>query len=46
MTAGIYAGRAHLKTCILEGMSTGGQMFNTAVIENYPGYDSIDLARA
>ncbi|HHV94690.1 MAG TPA: thioredoxin-disulfide reductase [Firmicutes bacterium] len=42
MTAGIYAGRAHLKACILEGMSTGGQMFTTAVIENYPGYDSID----
>ena len=42
MTAGIYAGRGHLRACILEGMSTGGQMFNTAVIENYPGYDSID----
>jgi|LSQX01.2.fsa_nt_gb thioredoxin reductase (NADPH) len=42
MTAGIYAGRAHLKACILEGLSTGGQMFTTAVIENYPGYATID----
>lgn len=42
LTAGIYAGRAHLRTCILEGMSTGGQMFNTATIENYPGFGRID----
>ena len=42
MTAGIYGGRAQLRTCILEGMSTGGQMFNTATIENYPGFSRID----
>ncbi|MGI6566325.1 MAG: thioredoxin-disulfide reductase [Firmicutes bacterium] len=42
MTAGIYAGRAHLKACVLEGMSPGGQMFTTSVIENYPGFEIID----
>lgn len=42
MTAGIYVGRAHLQACLLEGMSTGGQMFNTATIENYPGFGRID----
>jgi thioredoxin reductase (NADPH) len=42
ITAGIYAGRAHLRACLLEGMSTGGQMFNTATIENYPGFGRID----
>ncbi|NMB46211.1 MAG: thioredoxin-disulfide reductase [Firmicutes bacterium] len=42
MTAAIYAGRAQLRTLMLEGMSTGGQMFNTATIENYPGFGRID----
>jgi thioredoxin reductase (NADPH) len=42
MTAAIYTGRAHLQTCMLEGLSTGGQMFNTATIENYPGFARID----
>lgn len=42
MSAAIYTGRAHLQTCMLEGLSTGGQMFNTATIENYPGFARID----
>ncbi len=36
MTAGIYAGRAALKTAIFE-KQPGGQMGNTWSIENYPG---------
>ncbi len=36
LTAGIYAGRATLKTAILE-KQPGGQMGNTWSIENYPG---------
>ena len=42
MSAAIYAGRAHLRTCMLEGMSAGGQMFNTSTIENYPGFGIVD----
>ncbi|HYW68374.1 MAG TPA: thioredoxin-disulfide reductase, partial [bacterium] len=37
LTAGIYAGRARLKTLVLEGMMPGGQVVVTAHIENYPG---------
>ena len=40
LTAGIYCGRARLKTLILEKMATGGQvlMYGDA-IENYPGFE-------
>lgn len=41
MTAGMYAGRAMLKTVILEKMIPGGQLNNTHRIENYPGFESI-----
>ena len=37
LTAGIYAGRARLKTLLLEKVSYGGQMMTTDLIENYPG---------
>lgn len=36
MTAGLYGGRAELKTLILEKNFHGGQMVSTAEIENYP----------
>lgn len=36
MTAGIYGGRAELKTLILEKQFHGGQMVSTNEIENYP----------
>ncbi|HFH9837582.1 TPA: thioredoxin-disulfide reductase [Streptococcus suis] len=47
MTAALYAGRSNLKVALLERGIYGGQMNNTAEIENYPGYDHIsgpDLA--
>lgn len=41
LTAGIYASRAGLKTLILEKGAAGGQISSTAVIENWPGTESI-----
>ena len=37
MAAGIYAGRARLKTLILDRASEGGQIKITNDVENYPG---------
>ncbi len=47
LTAGLYAGRARLKTLVLEMMMPGGYAATTELIENYPGIRSIggmDLA--
>lgn len=47
LTAGLYASRANLSVLILDRGIYGGQMNNTAVVENYPGFKSIlgpDLA--
>ncbi len=41
MTAALYASRSNLSTLILERGLPGGQMNNTAEIENYPGFNSI-----
>lgn len=38
LTAGIYCGRAKVKTVILEAMSPGGQVLTAGTIENYPGF--------
>lgn len=37
LSAGIYAGRALLDTLIIEQAQDGGQILQTAEIENYPG---------
>ncbi len=37
LSAGLYAGRAKLKTLIIEKAAVGGQIFTTNDIENYPG---------
>ncbi|MBS9336259.1 thioredoxin-disulfide reductase [Fructobacillus papyrifericola] len=47
MTAATYASRAELKTVMVDQGIYGGQMNNTAEVENYPGYNNImgpDLA--
>ncbi|MFR2689633.1 MAG: thioredoxin-disulfide reductase [Enterococcus faecium] len=47
MTAALYASRSNLSVLMIEQGAPGGQMNNTAEIENYPGFDSImgpDLA--
>ncbi len=38
-TAALYAVRAGLDTLLIEKYSAGGQMTQTSVIENYPGFD-------
>lgn len=37
LAAGLYAGRAKLKTLIIEQLVAGGQAATTDLIENYPG---------
>jgi len=49
LAAGLYAARARRKTILLERDVTGGQIALTSVVENYPGFESIngfDLAQA
>ena len=41
MTAAMYAGRAMLNTLILERGASGGELLNTELIEDYPGFESI-----
>ena len=41
MTAAMYAARASLSVAIIEQGIPGGQMNNTEIVENYPGYVSI-----
>ena len=48
MTAALYASRANLSVLLLDRGIYGGQMNNTAAIENYPGFNSVlgpDLAK-
>ena len=48
MTATLYASRANLNVALLDRGIYGGQMNNTAEVENYPGFKSIlgpDLAK-
>lgn len=47
LAAGLYAARMDLKTVLVERGPLGGQLLNTELIEDYPGFDSIlgvDLA--
>jgi thioredoxin reductase (NADPH) len=48
MTAALYAGRSMLRTIVLERGISGGELLNTEIIEDYPGFEHIegwDLAR-
>lgn len=38
LTAGIYAGRAKLKTLLIAGNIPGGQIYLTYQVDNYPGF--------
>src|SRR3954466_14564115 len=41
MCAGMYAGRSMLKAVILERGFPGGELLNTEVIEDYPGFEHV-----
>src|SRR2546428_1240920 len=48
LTAGLYAARANMKTILLDSKDVGGEILNTELIEDYPGFESVtgaDLAR-
>lgn len=42
LTAAIYLKRANKNVIVLERNIPGGQMVNTSIIENYPGFEKID----
>src|SRR4051812_46193173 len=41
MCAGMYAGRAMLRAVVLERGFPGGELLNTELIEDYPGFESV-----
>ena len=41
LTAGLYAARANMKTVLLDSKDVGGEILNTEVIEDYPGFESV-----
>jgi len=38
----MYAGRAMLKAVVIERGASGGELLNTEIIEDYPGFEHID----
>ena len=42
LTAALYAQRGNVKTLLIEKIGLGGKMLKTAVIENYPGFATIE----
>ena len=40
-TAALYAGRSRVPTLVLERGIPGGQLWNTAEVEDYPGFEHI-----
>lgn len=38
MVAGVFTGRARLRTLLIERMIPGGQIATTSTVENYPGF--------
>lgn len=41
LTAGLYAARANMRAILFEAKDIGGELLNTDLIEDYPGYESI-----
>ena len=41
LTAGLYAARAKLSTLVIDKLIPGGQILNTHLVEDYPGFESI-----
>lgn len=41
LSAAVYSGRALLKTVLIEKLQPGGQLLNTDIVEDYPGFRSI-----
>ena len=42
LTAALYAGRSRVSTVLLEAKAAGGQLLNTEVLEDYPGFKRVD----
>lgn len=42
MTAAMYAGRSMLRTVVLERGISGGELLNTDIVEDYPGFEHIE----
>ena len=48
LAAGLYAARSQLKALVIDHLGPGGQLLNTELIEDYPGFASVtgaDLAQ-
>src|SRR5881397_2602293 len=39
LTAGLYAARANMKAILLDSKDVGGEILNTELIEDYPGFE-------
>src|SRR5947207_10236911 len=41
LTAGLYAARANMNAVLFESKDVGGEILNTDLIEDYPGFESV-----
>ena len=42
LTAAMYAGRSMLRAIVLERGAAGGELLNTEIIEDYPGFEHVE----